>query len=134
MPAQGWSVAIPWDRSSREPANAESVSQDLEPHFAKAFSVRARFFSCYPGYKPWARIRELLRSSTSTAYGSSSPIHTQFESHIRSSSSDTCGSSSSDTYGVQAPTNAGVKAPTHTGVQAPTHTGVRAPTHAFASL
>src|ERR1043165_8540742 len=113
MPAQGWSVAIPWDRSSREPANAESVSQDLEPHFAKAFSVRARFFSCYPGYKPWARIRELLRSSTSTAYGSSSPIHTQFESHIRSSSSDTCGSSSSDTYGVQAPTHAGVRAPTH---------------------
>ena len=82
MPAQGKSVAIPWGTPSSEPANAESVGQDLEPGFANAFSVRTRSSFVYPGYKPWAKIRELFRSSTTIRelFRSSTTIRQLFRS------------------------------------------------------
>jgi len=74
MPAQGWSVAIPWGSHQTSLQTLKAFAR-IRSGFANAFSVRARFSFATQGTNPGLKFansfgvqpnRELLRSSNPT--------------------------------------------------------------------
>src|ERR1051326_7711065 len=67
MPAQGWSVAIPWEMPLTNLQTLKALATTPQPVSPTLSAFGVRLFFCYPGYRPWAKIRELLRSSTGSS-------------------------------------------------------------------